>query len=330
MMLAVALYSVLALTAPAQDPVPELVPVEIMEHGNQIVHLALGPKGKTLVTVEAPVMNKADKRSSCVMRAWDLKSEKQLWEASLTAPRIVDMGVGTDMIATNVGMGMFEEYKLKDGERVGGIGGPGATSTFLCIAVDPKDRWVWMGSKQGGLVRLTPGNVNGWSKRGVDNGGTYSLAMDSKGKQLAIGGKDGSVRFANPVGAQVDEKKVFEVHKKAVTALTYDSKGRKLVVGSKGGELCMLEASKGKRTFDLSGHEDEIRSVAVDPKREWIASGDKDGVVLLWNYKGGEPAAKLMGEAEGPVADLLFIDKGKRLIGTRGGNRILVWDLSDL
>ena len=33
---------------------------------------------------------------------------------------------------------------------------------------------------------------------------------------------------------------------------------------------------------------------------------------------------------EGAVAGLAFVDKGKALIGTTGGEQVLLWDLSEL
>ena len=92
----------------------------------------------------------------------------------------------------------------------------------------------------------------------------------------------------------------------------------------------MFEASRGKQLFDVQVHGAEIRAIAVDPKRRWIATGDKDGVVMLWNFKCGEEAATLNSKPQGPVAGLAIVDKGKRLIGSSGGKQVLIWDLTGL
>ena len=55
---------------------------------------------------------------------------------------------------------------------------------------------------------------------------SYVVALDGKGKQLAVGGADGTVRFVNASSAKRDEKKVLENHGAPITALTWDGKGK--------------------------------------------------------------------------------------------------------
>ena len=43
-----------------------------------------------------------------------------------------------------------------------------------CIAADGKDRWVWLGSKEGNLARLVPGASTGWGVFGMMRRSPYS------------------------------------------------------------------------------------------------------------------------------------------------------------
>ena len=262
-------------TLAAQDgreaPGPkQLEPTLIATHPEVITKLTVGVKGKVLYT--------ADKVNS--RRAWELKKERYLWESSPEPKMAVFQGfvAGEKALATCVGAPSYQLYDLKTGERTGKSTGLAIMAGMPCLAFDPKGKWLWLGSNEGGAVRLTPGSVNGWSKRGFPNGGTPCMALDSKAKQLALGGMDGTVRFIDPKSTQKDEDTTLEVHDAAVTALAFGPKGK----------------------------------------------------LLLWNVEDASHPASLVAKAEGPVAGVHFLNKGKGLVTTTGGKSVQLWDLSEL
>jgi hypothetical protein len=53
-------------------------------------------------------------------------------------------------------------------------------------------------------------------------------------------------------------------------------------------------------------------------------------VILLWDAKKGEVVAQLSKGGDGPAVGLVFLDKGKALIGAPGGSSLERWDLSGL
>lgn len=302
-----------------QDALPEVPSATVTTLAAQVTHLVPGPRAQVLYLVDADFG----------LRAWSLKQEGLLWEVLMPSIPVVAMDVGQDSLVTTAGFAAFSQWSLEDGSAGSAIGGPDPRATTRCIAFDARDRWVWLGTSKG-LMRLQPGNVNGWSTRAMDNGGSLCFARDGKGKALGVGGEDGSVRFVNPTSARRDEKRVFEVHEQAVSALAFDPKAKKLAAGAKDGALFLLEAKKGKRLHELVAHEKALCALAFDPRGELLASGDRSGQVLLWDVKEGRQVAKLQCALEGRVAGLAFVDKGKRLIGTTGGEGVVAWDLSEL
>lgn len=328
-----ALTFCLALAAPLQSDtgLPVLEAREFAPHSTPIRHLRSDAKGTQLFTVEGPGAPEGDsQRQYSPLRAWDVKKEKLLREQQLLGPGIVALDVGDERIATTYGKVVVETNDVESGKKGGGVGGPNLMANSTALVSDPKDRWVWLGTDQGGVTRLNPKDVKGWSQRGVKNGGVTALALDEAGKKLAIGGRDGTVRFVDPVGCQVDDKRSFEVFEDAVATLRYDGKGKRLAVGSSEGGLHVIDEARGKLQLELVGHEAALCAVAFDPKNKQLASGDVSGRVLLWDLKSGEQLATLQCEATGPVAGLVFVGKGETLVGTSGGSSLLAWDLSQL
>lgn len=330
-MLTLAICSLLVVPTHVDDPIAELEPTVVAHHEAALKRLVLGRKGKVLYTIEGDPQAAAKTAFPLFeMQAWDLDKGKVLWSTELKGPAVVGLDVGEDIIVANMGFMAAPSYSVEDGAHLNSIGAPNVMDKATCIAVDPKDRWVWIGASNGVLSRVDPTSVDGWAKRGSGNDGVTCLAMDAKGKKLAIGGSDGTVRFVDPSGGQVDKKKVFEVFENGVSAMIYYPKGSKLIVGAADGGLQVIDAGKGKRSLELVGHDKKISALAVDGKRKWIASGDAKGSVRLWDYKSGETVATLKGEATGAVAGLVFDSKRKRLLGTCGGKELLAWDLSEL
>ena len=322
-MLHFALLGFFLLHGPLQIEAPiELVPESVAPHPEAIVLLTLGLKGKVVYTADA----------ANSLRAWDLKQGKFLWETD-PQPGFVKklaLEVSKNALAVCEGAPAYSLVDLKDGSDLKGGSGVPVADIASCLAFDPRGRWVWLGFQGNGVGRLIPGNTRGWSKRKTENGGTWSLALDPKAKRLAVGGADGSVRFFDPSSAKRDEGKVFDLHKGRVTALAFGPKGKLLAAGAEDGALVLVDARKAKTRKALEGHEASICALAFDPRGRWLVSGDTLGRLLLWDLKeGGHPAAFLV-EAQGPVAGIGFLDKGKALVTNSGGKEVQLWDLSAL
>ena len=310
-----------------QDPrdVPDPVDLKaetIALQPKVITHFAIGAKGKVVYTV--------DKANT--IRAWDIKKEEFLWETDPAPDTATTMAlaVSEKTLATCLGAPAYSLYNLKDGTSEDGASGLATENMTTCIAFDPKGKWIWLGGSKGGATRLTPGSINGWSTRSLENGGTLSLALDAKAKQMAVGGKDGSVRFINPSSSKKEEETSFEIHKSGVTAVAFGPKGKVLAVGASDGSLALIELKKGEQLQKFEGHEAAITKLAIDPKGRWLVSGDIKGNLFMWNLEDGIEPAKLGVRARGPVAGIFFLNKGATLMTTTGNQSVQVWDLSEL
>ena len=311
--LAVGLLAPLPQDAPAPPPSRE-----IGEHEGSIRLLAASPDGAILVTV-------AERE----LHAWDVGKDRLLWQTTVPVP-LVALGVGKELVAHHFGFAAVGFHELESGRERSGVGGTTAGQESACLAIDPEDRWVWMGTSEGLVTRVVPDDVDGWSNRKLENGGVTCMAMDADGKTLAVGGKDATVRFVGAKSANVDDKKVLEGHGGAVSAVAMDPKGSLVVSASEAGDLRVWKFSSAKQQHLLQESGSPARHVAIDPKGKLAASGHADGTILVWSLGKGELLAKLPAAHEGAVTGLAFVGKGTTLAASWESPRVTLWDLAEL
>jgi WD40 repeat protein len=312
---------VLALLALRPQDAPALPPSRTVgEHESAILQLAVSPDGEVLVTA-----------SKEELWAYDLGKDEALWTTSFRAgfPAPVTLSVGEELVAFHRGSAVAQLHELENGIERTGVGGTTAMLSSRCLVLDAEDRWLWIGTDKGVVSRVVPDNVSSWSNRDLENGGVTCLALDGKGKTLAVGGRDATVRFVGAKSANPDDKKVLEGHPKPVSAVAMDAKGALVVSGSEAGDVRVWKFSSGKEQHVLDRHAAAVTRLAIDPNGKLLASGDEEGAVHVWDLKKGEHLLQLADHAGG-VTGLAFVGKGETLATSGGGAQVTVWDLSEL
>ena len=260
-------------------------------------------------------------------QAWDLKKGESLWKVEQKMPKVEAFDAGKDLVTFHHGMAMASFLDAQTGEPKSGIGGTTAMLESRCLAADPDDRWIWIGTDKGGVTRVVPGSVNSWSNRSLGNGAVLCLAMDARGDTLAAGGQDGTVRFVGAKSTNVDDKRVLD-QGTPVTAVALDAKGKVVASGAANGEVRVWKVTGKKPQHVLASHGSTVSSLAFDPKGARLASGDADGAICIWDVRKGEKVASL--KLDRAIGGLVFLDKGKSLAAVGGGKTVTVWDVSGL
>lgn len=164
------------------------------------------------------------------------------------------------------------------------IGQPfeGDLSVIWSVAASPRGRLIASGSHEG-VVRLWDFQGNQLWKRSRDNDfRTYSVVFHPDGQSIFNGNSASTVNRWSLDGHLVGYP------------MNYDQETQWLAI-SQDGDLIVAGGkaiTTGKLSKPLLGHEDFVRTVAVSPDGEFIASGDREGVVRLWNLK-DSPIGKL-------------------------------------
>ena len=267
-----------------------IVPQSVLPHGAPVEKVAVDAKGEYIFTAA-----RTGENETFELRRWDLDKKEELWKTK------VHSGTPHSLFATN---------------KFLHIGNPGAsmcnyviwrTVKSACRRVGPTqefrlhrswgesdDAWVWIGTPKG-IIRLTPGEVKGWKTRSTDDVGVTSLALAPNDKDLAIGGKDGSIRWAHAGNASV-KNKLTKGHTGAVTHLVFGQKGKLLVSSSEDGTV-RLWSSMGKKRLEISAKQlgqNKVESIFCDPRGAWVAAALSDRTIRFYDTK-KRPASHSIG-----------------------------------
>lgn len=299
----------------AQAPAPAALALEarvLVECEGPLRDMALDPKGNRVFTLT----------KECVLTAWNRKSAQTDWRKDDTGLWAIECG--DKVLLATMGLPTALTFALDSGAEGPRIGGPPGGQVYG-FAADARGRWVWIGVEKG-LIRLTPGNVDGWSRRELANEGVTVLALDEDGDWLAAGGKDGSVRFANCKSANVDDEKVLSGTGGAITALAFGP--RVLVAAAADGSVRVWDLASNKEELALAGSGAATRALAVAAKPGWIASADEAGTVVLWSLSKGTELGRWKDPGGAAGVALAFPDAKTLLVAVEA--RVLTLDLSQV
>ncbi len=79
----------------------------------------------------------------------------------------------------------------------------------------------------------------------------------------------------------------------------------------------------------LTGHEDTLWDLVVSPDSRWIASGSKDGTIIVWSVSDGEIAQQWVAHHYAPVMSLAFSPDSQSLVSGGRNGEVVIWDISE-
>jgi WD40 repeat protein len=95
------------------------------------------------------------------------------------------------------------------------------------------------------------------------------------------------------------------------------------------GEIIIWDVAGNRIGQPLTGHPSRVRSLAFSPDGKMLASGDRNGSILLWDMDTFQPVKLPLIAHSGTVSSLVFSEDGKTLISTSYDyNEIILWDLA--
>jgi WD40 repeat protein len=197
-------------------------------------------------------------------------------------------------------------------------------ATVTCVAWHPKGIVCAAGSYGG--VRLLRANGAAIDRRLEWTGSVLELCFSPDGARLAHGNQDASVHFwdLRKTGGELE----MSGYQTKVRELAWSPDGRWLATG--GGSTATLwdfhrrRGPAGSRPLELDRHTDRITTMAFHPHQPLLATGARDGLVLLWHPDHDDlpiTAAAL----DAPITTLAWAPDGQRLaLGTTDGTAAIV------
>ncbi|MCA9306033.1 MAG: protein kinase [Phycisphaerales bacterium] len=91
------------------------------------------------------------------------------------------------------------------------------------------------------------------------------------------------------------------------------------------GAFAVLDSATGELLSHFTKYTDWARSMAIDPKERYGATGHQDGAVILWDLEDGR-SRRVIGTHHQRVTALCFSPSGERLLSA-AGSKIFAWDV---
>jgi RNA polymerase sigma factor (sigma-70 family) len=122
-----------------------------------------------------------------------------------------------------------------------------------------------------------------WATK-IDKIQPTALAVSTGGKQVAVAGKDGSIRLLNGTTGEVIA--TLSGHTGAVNAAAFnDENGKRLVTAGEDGCVRVWDATTGQSSAVLKGHTGPVKAVVVSRDGSVIVSGSADKSVKVWEVR---------------------------------------------
>ena len=139
-----------------------------------------------------------------------------------------------------------------------------------------------------------------------------SCVIDPSGRFVFAGARD---RFVQCIDLKSQQKTLLEGHDSWVSAMARSPGGSDVFTADYVGHVVRWSCAGDvpQRSWHIEAHAETIRSIAVNPSGEVVATGGRDGSIRLWSASDGQSIAELAGHPS-QVYAVLFHPDGKHLV----------------
>ncbi|XP_038072339.1 echinoderm microtubule-associated protein-like 6 [Patiria miniata] len=294
-------------------------------HTHGIAVLAFSKDGTQLVSVGMDTSN--------IINVWDWKKGRVLATVKGHSDRIFDCQFNPHKEHTIVSCGVkhIKFWSLSGNSlsaKKGVFGKAGEIQTMLCLTFGPNDI-TYSGTLSGDVYVWAGNNL----QRVIQNAhGSGIYTIDACDEGFATGSRDSCIRLWDTDFKPVTKINLAET-KEGYPGLTVRSvhwRGDRVLVGTQDSEVMeIFLREKDKPRILVQGHaEGELWSLAVHPKRPFIATGSDDTSVRIWNTE--EKKLVIHTKMENSVRSVAFNSDGSALAAGMSDGSFTVLKAKDL
>jgi len=168
------------------------------------------------------------------------------------------------------------------------------------------------------------------------NASTTSLAFSSSGSTVASGNNNGDIRIWN-VDSGTELSTINKGFSSEIISMSTDNK-MIAQVSEEGKSIRLWDTANQTTVKELSGHSEDINSLAFSPDNKTLASSSDDKTIRLWDLQNGSVKV-LTGHTQG-VGPIAFHPSGKLLVSVSDNsdyegeddpidNTVRIWKVED-
>jgi len=102
----------------------------------------------------------------------------------------------------------------------------------------------------------------------------------------------------------------------------------KLLASGSGNDVQIWDTTSWQLSSTLKGHSLQVRSVSWSPDGKGLASGGDDGVVKVWDVRGGKAIASL--SLVDVINEVAWSPSGRYIAIASANHNVYIWDVSNL
>ncbi len=301
--------------------------------GNRLLEIRNGSTGKLLRRLEShaagffSVAFSSDGRwlasgtNDRSIRLWQIATGREMPKLSGHTGWVKAVAFSPDnrLLASGSNSGEVKLWDPNTGREIFGVSY--AQERIHTIAFSSDGKWLAIGGT-GQTIHLLEVATRRSENLMGHTGEITSLAFVPKTSWLVSGSTDMTVRGWDATTKRpIPPLAVLDAQ---VNAIAVSPDGATVAAGTANKNIVMLNLAGGPART-LSGHTDEIFSLAFSPDGRWLASGGMDKTVRLWDARSGAPGNTLVGST-GEINSLAFSNDSRSLVSGNGDGSMIVWN----
>jgi WD40 repeat protein len=290
-------------------------------HGAVLIPAArFSPDGSKFATID----------NTGALRIWavDQPAEPQsILRGTATALAALNYSPDGQYVAIGIADGTIQIWDVQINQLLLTLSGHDAQVTGVSFANGQQ----WLASSSNdGTARI-------WTLERIFSTGGTSVVFSNTG-DLAMGSVDGSIRLID--GATGQMRKHLRHHTLDVNDLRFTSDGKHLLAASSDGTASVwsMEAldqpvliyDKHQTGATEGEVVDALRSVAINPAGDLVATAGQQGIVQLWQLANGETVRTFAQAEATQINNLMFSPvTGTRLAASNVSGELIIWDVNN-